>query len=537
MDAMRAPLPPLLIAVLLAAGCQGSVAAKKNLLPPDEEPDAGEPSGDPPPRDAATGGDAAPIPRDLSPDLMPDLAPPDAGPVWARGVRMGLVEAAQAVFVEIGKGDTVKPSIDRNAAVIEGRAMMVRAHVVTDAGWMPRRLRGVLTLKVDEQETQLDDTRMIAGPSETEKLESSFNFLVPAMLVKPRTEIVVSVYEAGPAAGSEPATPPRFPPMGGADLGVKGGKMVMDVVMVLMEGPSGPLDDSELRRKRLESYLGDVYPVQKFNVRWRAPIKITAKIGWMDAFMTLQKARMDDDAKPAEYYHMLLAKEDSLDTFLGLGRIASSGAGDGANRISMTNVSKHAVDGEMDTVSHEIGHNAGRNHAPGCRAQGVDMGFPYPMTGVGVDGYSIPEAAFKSRTKWKDLMGYCYPTWISDYTWNGFERRVRVVSAYSTSMVQPLPARSLQGFHAPGTPGRWGIVPGTLVADAAITPQRQARITLASGQRQTAPIDVTVLCDPSGAEQDARQISVNLPDEEIAAIELIVDGERLNVPADALGSP
>jgi len=532
-DARRLSRGLVMLAVL--AGCQGSVSPRmNNLAPPDEAADADDLSGKPAPGDAATRPDAAPG-KDSAPDLTPDLPPPvDAGPVWARNVKVGLVEVAQAVFVEIGKGDTVKPTLDRSGPIIEGRALFLRAHVVTEAGWTARRLRAVLTLQLEGKATDIEDTRMIDGSSDTEKLESSFNFLVPAMQVKPKTELSLSIYETGPANGTEPSVPPRFPPMGTADLGVKGGKMVMDVVMVLMEGPSGPLDDSPARRKRLESYLGDVYPVQKFNVRWREPIKITAKIGWMDAFMTLQKARMEDDAKPAEYYHMLLAKEDSLDGFLGLGRIAGSGAGDGANRISMTNVSKHAVDGEMDTVSHELGHNAGRNHAPGCKAQGVDMNFPHANTGVGVDGYSVPEAAFKSRTKWKDVMGYCYPTWISDYTWNGFERRVRVVSAYSTSSLQPRLARSLQGFQARGTPGRWGIVPGTLVADEVVTPQRQARLTLASGERQIVPVDVTVLCDPSGAQQNARQISVNLPDEELAAVELLVDGERLVVPADVL---
>src|SRR5205814_5931414 len=114
----------------------------------------------------------------------------------------------------------------------------------------------VLTLAADGEENELEDTRTIAGPSDTQKLESSLNFLVPAVLVKPRTEIRVSIYEAGPAAGAEPMVPPRFPSMGGADLGVKAGRMVMDRVLVPILGPSGPLDESPPRRKHLESYLG-----------------------------------------------------------------------------------------------------------------------------------------------------------------------------------------------------------------------------------------------------------------------------------------
>ncbi|HXU83056.1 MAG TPA: zinc-dependent metalloprotease family protein [Polyangia bacterium] len=523
-----------LIAVALAAGCKAPVSPRMNILPPEEgEPDAGAPS-TPRPDAATSKPDAAALAKDTAPDLAPDVAlPPDAGPIAASGVKVGLVEASQAVFVKIGEGDKVVPTLDRNAALIEKRALFLRVHVVTESGWMARPLRAVLTLAVAGEEQTLEDTRMIAGSSDTQKLESSFNFLVPAAMVKPTTEISVELFEAGSFAGKPPGAPPRFPVEGGADLGIKAGRMVMDVVLVQVSGPSGPLDDSPARRKHLESYLGDVYPVQELNVTWREPIKITAKLGWMAAFKMLQQARIEDDAKPGTYYHMLLAKEDSNDAFLGLGSLAGSTVTDAPNRIAMTNVSKHAVDGEMDTVSHEMGHNLGRNHAPGCNAQGVDERFPYPNTGVGVDGYSIPEAAFKSRLKWKDVMGYCYPTWISDYTWNGFERRQRVISAYPSTMPFQQ-ARSLQGFQAPGSNGEWGVVPGALVEGGAATAQRQARITLASGGTRVVPIDLRLLRSPAGPEPGARQIAVNLPDEEVAAVEVLIDGERLVVPAEVL---
>ena len=33
----------------------------------------------------------------------------------------------------------------------------------------------------------------------------------------------------------------------------------------------------------------------------------------------------------------------------------------------------------------------------------------------------------------KELMGYCRPRWISDYTWKTFEARVRIISAMSAA--------------------------------------------------------------------------------------------------------
>ena len=106
----------LIAVAILLAGCRGAVSPRNNLVPPSEsdEPDAAAP----PVRDAAAPKPDATVPKDLAPDLSPDLAPdlsPDAGDVWARGVKVGLVEAAQAVFTKIGEGDMVVPSIDRNA--------------------------------------------------------------------------------------------------------------------------------------------------------------------------------------------------------------------------------------------------------------------------------------------------------------------------------------------------------------------------------------------------------------------------------------
>jgi hypothetical protein len=78
------------------------------------------------------------------------------------------------------------------------------------------------------------------------------------------------------------------------------------------------------------------------------------------------------------------------------------------------------------------------------------------------------------------------------------------------------------------------VVPGLLVEDGAVTSQRRARITLASGEQQIVPIDVRLLRSPAGPEPSARQIAVNLPDEEIAAVEVLLDGERLVVPPEVL---
>ncbi len=546
------------ILVMAALGCGQTVVGvdrssdgAADTAMPALTADAAPPKPDAPP--AAAPPDAAPQP-DLAPPA-PDAAagtdgPPDTAPgPWARGVTVSLVEVSQAVFIKLGDGSAVVPPAMRNSKLIEGRAAYVRVHVRSEAGFTPRPLRAVLSLGQSEGNARaFVDGKMVAGPSSSENLASTFNFLLPAETMVPGATLAVAIYEGGEAAGPEPTSPPRFPRDGGAaDLAVQKGQMLMDVVLLPVRGPSGPLDDSPARRQRLERYMADVYPARKMTIRWHDPVTVTTIISSDQAFNLMAQARRRDNASPGTYYHLLIAIEDSEDKFLGLGSLAGPLAGEAANRVAMTIVTDHQVDSQMDTVTHEMGHNLGRNHAPGCGAAGVDNRFPYANTGVGVDGFSLGELAsgkdhlpnapgpFKPRAKFKDVMGYCYPTWISDYTWNALMDRIRIVSDYTDADMLALEHRSLQGFHRLGL-GRkptWAVVSGTLVpATAAISPRRFARIVGNDGSRTTVPIAVSALITPTGPDQRRRSIAVDLPDDEgdrVSSVEIFIDGERFTV--------
>jgi hypothetical protein len=77
-----------------------------------------------------------------------------------------------------------------------------------------------------------------------------------------------------------------------------------------------------------------------------------------------------------------------------------------------------------ELVAHELGHNMGRRHSPCGNPASPDPGYPYQGGTIGVSGYDlytwsqtgtglpvelIPQSG--------DLMGYCVPPWISDYTY------------------------------------------------------------------------------------------------------------------------
>jgi hypothetical protein len=69
-------------------------------------------------------------------------------------------------------------------------------------------------------------------------------------------------------------------------------------------------------------------------------------------------------------------------------------------------------------VAHELGHNFGRSHAP-CGTAPADPNYPYPNAQIGVWGYNQIAGVVEDSVTTFDLMSYCSPIWISDYTYEG----------------------------------------------------------------------------------------------------------------------
>ncbi len=81
--------------------------------------------------------------------------------------------------------------------------------------------------------------------------------------------------------------------------------------------------------------------------------------------------------------------------------------------------------GASETHAHEVGHNHGRYHAPGCGAGNPDPGYPYVVDGKGFIGdsahpnfgFDVNSLVIYPYTSYYDFMSYCSPEWISDYTY------------------------------------------------------------------------------------------------------------------------
>jgi hypothetical protein len=79
-------------------------------------------------------------------------------------------------------------------------------------------------------------------------------------------------------------------------------------------------------------------------------------------------------------------------------------------------------------AAHEIGHNLGRRHAPCGGAGGVDPSYPYSGASIGqyaTDIRSATNISFYTPSDHVDMMSYCSPEWISDYTYKGLYNNQR----------------------------------------------------------------------------------------------------------------
>jgi hypothetical protein len=80
------------------------------------------------------------------------------------------------------------------------------------------------------------------------------------------------------------------------------------------------------------------------------------------------------------------------------------------------------------TMAHELGHLYGRPHTP-CGVSG-DPAYPYSGGRIGSWGYDVGAKVLFDPIGYSDLMGYCSPNWISDYT---FEHIHEFIAALETA--------------------------------------------------------------------------------------------------------
>jgi len=131
---------------------------------------------------------------------------------------------------------------------------------------------------------------------------------------------------------------------------------------------------------------------------------------WVEVLQDVRDLRLAENGF-ARYYHGILQRPPGPG-IAGIAYVVT-------NPQSVNNLAAVSFD-ELPTagpvIAHEFGHNFGRNHAPCGNAGGVDPNYPHPGGQLGGPGYSASTGTLRPTTGFRDVMGYCFPMWASDYT-------------------------------------------------------------------------------------------------------------------------
>jgi len=364
------------------------------------------------------------------------------------------ISISQAVKITIVKGGV--PVAEPNAPVIANRPAFIRVFLQARGSKTPMvsgELRVKRAARADLVLTDLDKRAMLE-PEEADE-RSTLNFTVDA---EDMTADAAFSFKAGRLLTSTDVV--TFPADGSAmPLGAKTSSQTLRVKVVPVTYEAVPGEILTPSVDVLESYkqtLYKLYPVATIEMSVREPLPWTATIaangsGWEALLSKVLETRRADKAERDLYYVGLFTPKPSFEEFcaqggcvLGLAPLAQE------HETGLRAAIVLGYPGRAEgTMVHELAHTMGRSHAPCGRPAGVDEDFPYKAGGIGVFGFDlVKKKLFDPAESYRDLMGYCAPEWISDYTYRGlFERMEAVTKQAAAARAGGPPPELMRSFR------------------------------------------------------------------------------------------
>lgn len=411
-----------------AAGAEPRGGASNGGVSNGGASDAGEPS-------EATGG-AAGAPVMPGPDIV-----------------LRSLSVSQSLEIELMADGVAVPPAKRALPLISGKRALLRAFVDVSERFVARSLLGVLDIESAGRAHSVVSERTITQDSTRDDLASTFVFPLAIEDLAPDTTYRVRVLETD-------TTPlARFPESGYAALGPQQLPPFRLVLVPFLSNGVGPRT-SEAELSMLRRRLVSLYPSRDVEISVASPVSLGYAVdadgaGWDDALDLIYDLRLK--AAPAHdvFYYGLLAPAGGLDAYcpdsciLGYSLVASETDADerGAIGLGVFQDGSGGNDSE-ETAAHELGHALGREHAPcGISDPGdIDSSWPedaaHKNAQIGAYGYDFELGRLVKPKPAKDVMSYCTPAWVSDYTYLGIFERLQAIAAEGVAL------RSVQAAQA-----------------------------------------------------------------------------------------
>lgn len=243
-------------------------------------------------------------------------------------------------------------------------------------------------------------------PTEVDEgsLAASANAMIPAEVVQPGLEMVIEVNPIG-ILDPELGVSQRIPESGRAAIEVKA-MPVLDLTVIPFIWIKDPDSEIEASVKDMaadpignELLFGTrvLLPVGDMRVTAHRPV-LTSSTETSDLLQETEAIRVMEGT--GGYYLGMMSPNDN--GFRGGGRGYRPGWASFAAP-------------ESDVIAHEIGHNMSLRHAPCGNPDFLEPEYPYPDGTIGAYGYD-PVGRWLIPSNSPDLMSYCGPAWVSEYS-------------------------------------------------------------------------------------------------------------------------
>lgn len=333
---------------------------------------------------------------------LPACSDPVAGGVV--DVRVTGLEVVQVVDIQ-----------NRGLPLAAGKDVLVRALVErsgdADVSSLPLHVTVAVSRGGEDVGTVTSQVGCGEITNDLTSLASTFNAVVPTDWLGADLGLVVTAHlPAGLHAGA--ASQLRYPAVGSLDFDfVEPAPLDITFVPIVLDVAAAEFDDDGAVDAM--AWPREVLPLDVVNVDVRAPYTLSIPSADESAegrvLQELRELRLLDGA--SGYYHGILPPDTP----------EAWSAGRGYIRIPVavsTQYETGRVSGSI--VAHELGHNFSLRHAPCGAAALPDDDYPYPDGVIGVYGYGprfIDHEVVLHTPDTADLMGYCWPQWISDFAY------------------------------------------------------------------------------------------------------------------------
>lgn len=383
----------------------------------------------------------------------------------AQDIAITEVAVYQTVKVTVMKeGTEVAPSVP----VVANKDLLVRVFVAPQDGFSSSSV--VARLFIGENPTPDEVEQVVSAASTDASLASTFNFTVPAAALATGLSYRVELLQESEAPN--PDNPlARFPGNDAAAVPLTETGTLKIMIVPIKYGADGSNrlpDTSSSTLESLRKGILSMYPVSDVELQMHAALSTNVTLdrsgdGWSDLHNELTELRFYEDNVPDDlYYFGLVQPTATLSDYLqGGSGIAGFGfvnvTNDPDQRAALGLSFATNMKAMLETMAHELGHNHGRKHSPGCISSSVDPSYPNAEGNTDSWGYNAVSKVLSPPDDF-DFMGYCDPSWISSYSYEGLLERVQTVNGISSPLVIQPSVRD--GSHT-RTPTRLRSMPPT----------------------------------------------------------------------------